>query len=38
VAKHTALAEIEKALASRLEALDLASLVQDCFDRKRGRV
>jgi hypothetical protein len=26
------------ALAGRLEALDLAALVQDCFDRKRGRV
>ena len=38
VVPFTPLEEIEKALAQRLERIDLAQLVQDCFDRRRGRV
>jgi hypothetical protein len=32
------LAEIEKAALRTIYALDLTQLIQDLFDRKRGRV
>jgi hypothetical protein len=38
VVKFTALEEIERALTARVESLPLDQLVQDYFDRKRGRV
>jgi hypothetical protein len=38
VVKFTALEEIEHALKARVESLPLDQLVQDYFDRKRGRV
>jgi hypothetical protein len=38
VVKFTALAEIEASLVRRVARLDLDALVQELFDRKRGRV
>jgi hypothetical protein len=34
----TPLSEIEAALTRRIGSIDLATVVQDYFDRKRGRV
>lgn len=36
--KFTPLSEIEKAMSKRVESISLPTLIQDLFDRKRGRV